>query len=109
MPLVWFGGATRCRPGLGSVNDSEVRVSRRKRSYLLRSSALLGALVSAGVVALSELPATAAAAPTTPPSTVSCGGTISPDAGGPAAGNANPYDYSFSCGTIVTGATPPSG
>jgi hypothetical protein len=75
----------------------------------LRSSALLGALVSAGVVALSELPATAAAAPTTPPSTVSCGGTISPDAGGPAAGNANPYDYSFSCGTIITNATAPTG
>jgi hypothetical protein len=75
---------------------------------VLRSSALLGALVSTGLVALSGLPATAAAAPTTPPSTVSCGGTITPDAGGPAAGNANPYDYSFSCGAIENG-TPPTG
>lgn len=84
-------------------------MSRRKRSYLLRGSALLGALVSTGVVALSELPAAAAAAPTTPPSTVSCSGTIAPDAGGPAAGNANPYDYSFSCVPSITNATDPSG
>ncbi len=95
--------------GLGLVNDLEVRVSRRNRSYLLRSSALLGALVSTGVVALGELPATAAAAPTTPPSTVQCSGTITPDAGGPAAGNANPFDYSFGCAASITGATAPSG
>ena len=70
---------------------------------------LLGALAGVGAAGLSELPGTAAASPTTPPSTVACGGTISPDAGGPAAGNANPYDYSFSCGASITGATDPSG
>jgi hypothetical protein len=61
------------------------------------------------VAALSLLPSSAAASPTTPPSTVSCGGTITPDAGGPAAGNPNPYDYSFSCGAAISGATDPSG
>lgn len=106
-----LGGSAVSLPdgGLSLVNDLEVSVSRRKRSYLLRSSALLGALVTTGVVALSELPATAAAAPTTPPSTVQCSGTISPDAGGPAAGNANPFDYSFGCAASITGATAPSG
>jgi len=84
-------------------------VSRRKRSYLLKSSALLGALVSTGALALSELPGSALAAPTTPPSTVQCSGTITPDAGGPAAGNANPYDYSFGCAASINGATDPSG
>ncbi len=67
------------------------------------------ALVTAGVVALSELPASAVAAPTTPPSTVQCSGTITPDAGGPAAGNPNPFDYSFSCAPPISGATDPSG
>jgi hypothetical protein len=95
--------------GLGLVNTLEVCVSRRKRSYLLRSSALLGALVSTGALALSELPASALAAPTTPPSTVQCSGTIRFDAGGPAAGNANPYDYSFGCASSISGATDPSG
>lgn len=84
-------------------------MSRRKRSYLFRSSALLGALVSTGAVALSALPASAVAAPTTPPSTVQCSGTITPDAGGPAAGNANPFDYSFGCASSINGATDPSG
>src|ERR1700760_1244110 len=92
-----------------SLVNLEVCVSRRKRSYLLRSSVLLGALVSTGVVALSELPASAVAAPTTPPSTVQCSGTITPDAGGPAAGNANPFDYSFVCGSLLAAATSPSG
>lgn len=36
---------------------------------------------------------------------MSCGGTITPDAAGPAAGNANPYDYSFTCGLLSTGTT----
>ncbi len=84
-------------------------MSRCMWSYLFRRLALLGALVSIGVIASSGLPATAAAAPTTPPATVSCGGTIAPDAGGPAAGNANPFDYSFTCGANVSGATDPSG
>ena len=85
-------------------------MSRRKRSYLSRRLVLSsGAALTAGVVGLAQLPANAAASPTTPPSTVQCGGTIRPDAGGPAAGNANPYDYTFSCGPSISGATDPSG
>ena len=49
--------------------------------------------------------ASAVAAPTTPPSTVQCSGTIRPDAGGPAAGNPNPFDYSFSCASSVSATT----
>jgi hypothetical protein len=85
-------------------------VSRRNRSYLSRHLALpLAAVLATGAAALSLLPSSAAASPTTPPSTVSCGGNISPDAGGPAAGNANAYDYSFTCGSSLSGATDPSG
>ncbi len=85
-------------------------MSRRKRSYLpTRLAFSLGALLTAGVVSLSELPASAAASPTTPPSTVQCSGTIKLDAGGPAAGNPNPYDYAFSCASAISGATDPSG
>jgi hypothetical protein len=81
-------------------------VSRRNRSYLSRRLALpLVAALTTGVAALGLLPSSAVASPTTPPSTVSCGGTITPDQGGPAAGNANPYDYSFSCGLLSTGTT----
>ena len=69
----------------------------------------LGTALAAGAASLAQLPSNAAAAPTTPPSTVQCGGTIRPDAGGPAAGNPNPYDYTFSCGASITGATDPSG
>ena len=87
-------------------------MSSRKRSYLLKRLAVpLGAVMTAGTVALCALPSTAAASPTTPPSTVQCSGTITPDAGGPAAGNANPFDYSFACGLLSTGVaeTDPSG
>jgi hypothetical protein len=85
-------------------------VSRRNRSYLFRRLAVpLGVVLTAGVVTLCELPASALASPTTPPSTVQCGGTITPDAGGPAAGNANPFDYSFVCGSSISGATTESG
>ncbi len=85
-------------------------MSRRRRSYLSwRLAVSLGAVLSAGVVSLSELPASAAASPTTPPSTVQCSGTINPDAGGPAAGNPNPYDYTFGCASSISGATDPSG
>jgi hypothetical protein len=61
------------------------------------------------VAALTALPASALAAPTTPPSTTTCSGTIRPDAGGPAAGNPNPFDYQFSCTPAIAGATDPSG
>jgi hypothetical protein len=85
-------------------------VSRRNRSYLSRRLALaFAAVLTTGAATLSVLPSSAAAAPTTPPSTVQCGGTITPDAGGPAAGNPNPYDYSFTCGSSLPGATDPSG
>lgn len=85
-------------------------MSRRKRSYLLRRLAVpLSALLTAGLVTLCELPGTATASPTSPPSTVTCGGTIAPDASGPAAGNPNPFDYSFTCSPSITGATDPSG
>jgi hypothetical protein len=85
-------------------------VSRRNRSYLSRRFALpLAAVLTTGAAALSVLASTAAAAPTTPPSTVSCSGSITPDQGGPAAGNPNPYDYSFSCVPSISGATDPSG
>jgi hypothetical protein len=85
-------------------------VFRRKQWFLSGRLALsLSAVVAAGVVSLSELPASASAAPTTPPSTVTCGGTIRPDAGGPAAGNPNPFDYSFTCAPTISGATDPSG
>jgi hypothetical protein len=94
--------------------------SRREQSYLLRRSVAarpvfarpvlaLGVLASAGVVTVAALPASASASPTTPPSTVACGGTITPDAGGAAAGNPNPYDYSFSCAPSISGATDPTG
>lgn len=85
-------------------------MSRRRPSYPLRRFAVpLGALLTAGVVTLCELPTIAIAAPTTPPSTVNCGGTIKPDAGGPAAGNQNPFDYAFTCSPAISGATDPSG
>jgi hypothetical protein len=85
-------------------------VSDRKRSSLLMRLAVPTATFAvAGIAALSALPSSAAAAPTTPPSTVTCGGTITPDAGGPAAGNANPFDYQFTCGPAISGATDPSG
>jgi hypothetical protein len=85
-------------------------VSRRNRSYLFRRLAVpLGVVLAAGAVTLCELPATASASPTTPPSTVQCSGTITPDAGGPAAGNANPFDYSFACTPSIGGATTESG
>jgi hypothetical protein len=58
---------------------------------------------------LSVFSASAMASPTTPPSTVSCSGTIRPGAGGPAAGNTNPLDYQFSCVPAIAGATDPSG
>jgi hypothetical protein len=69
----------------------------------------LGAVLTVGLLAVTELPSAAMASPTTPPSTVTCGGTIAPDSGGPAAGNPNPYDYSFTCGAAISGATDPSG
>jgi hypothetical protein len=86
-------------------------VSRRKRSYLSRRLAVvLGAVLTVGAVSASELPSSAAASPTTPPSTVvACSGTIRPDAGGPAAGNPNPFDYQFSCRPTIIGAKDPSG
>jgi len=89
----------------------EVRVSDRKRSSLLMRIAGPGALLGTiGAAALIGLPATAlASTPSTPSSLTSCGGTITPDAGGPAAGNANPYDYSFSCSSLSPSATSPSG
>ena len=59
-------------------------------------------------MAMAELPASALAAPTTPPSTVSCSGSISPNAGA-ASGNANGYAYAFSCVPAITGATAQSG
>jgi hypothetical protein len=86
-------------------------VSRRNRSYLSRRLALpLAAVLTTGAAALSVVPASASAAPTTPPSTVQCSGTITPDQGGPAAGNPNPFDYSFVCGPALSGTpTDPSG
>jgi hypothetical protein len=83
----------------------------RKRSIpLVRSAVAVGAALSAGALALGQLPASASAAPTTPPSTTQCSGTIRLDAGGPAAGNPNPYDYTFAClSSIAPGATDPSG
>ncbi len=85
-------------------------MSHSKRSFLVRRVALpLATLGVAGVAALGGLTATASAAsPTTPPSSVTCAGTITPDAGGSAAGNANPFDYQFGCMPSDVGATPPS-
>lgn len=86
-------------------------MSRRKRSYLsTRLAVALGAVLTVGAVSIGLLPASAMASPTTPPSTVAaCSGTIRPDAGGAAAGNANPFDYRFSCRPTIAGATDPSG
>jgi hypothetical protein len=85
-------------------------VSDRKRSSLLmRMVVPVAAFAATGVAAVSALSSSAVAAPTTPPSAVSCGGTITPDAGGPAAGNANPFDYQFSCTPALSGATDESG
>lgn len=85
-------------------------MSHSKRSFLIGRVVLpLATLGVAGLAALGGLTATAAAAsPTTPPSTVTCAGTITPDAGGSAAGNANPFDYQFSCSPTSLGATAPS-
>jgi hypothetical protein len=69
-------------------------------------AALLAAAASA---AMTALPSAALASPTTPPSATSCSGTIRPDAGGPAAGNPNPFDYQFSCVPLSSGAISPSG
>ncbi len=64
------------RPRTGGTT-LEVRVSDRKRSSLLMRLAVPAAvLAAAGIAALSALPSSALAAPTTPPSTVYCGGTI---------------------------------
>lgn len=86
-------------------------MSRRKSSYLsTRLAVSLGAVLTAGVVSLSGLTASATASPTTPPSATQCSGTIKLDAGGPAAGNPNPYDYTFGCASAINaGATDPSG
>ena len=84
----------------------------RKRSSLLMRIAAPGAVIGAiGAAAALSLPLTAEAAstPSTPSSVTQCSGTIAPDASGPAAGNANPFDYSFSCSSISPGATSPSG
>ncbi len=84
----------------------------RKRSSLLIRIAAPGAVIGAvGAAALFGLPMTAVAAstPSTPSSVTQCSGNITPDPAGPAAGNANPYDYSFSCASISPGATSPSG
>lgn len=92
------------------VQTPEVLVTRRKRSYLsTRLVVSVGAMLTAGAVGLGELPASAIASPTTPPSTVQCSGTIAPDAGGPAAGNPNPYDYRFTCASTISSATDPTG
>ncbi len=111
---------TDCRPALGEMT-LEVDVSDLKRrflslvSFVKRGSMrpgvalLLTAASAAAAVAMVELPASAVAAPTTPPSTTSCSGSITPDAGGPAAGNANAYDYRFSCTPAIAGATDPPG
>jgi hypothetical protein len=81
----------------------EVRVFDRKRSSLLIRIAAPGAVIGAiGAAALLGLPST-------PSSVTQCSGTIAPDAAGPAAGNANPFDYSFGCASISPGATSPSG
>jgi hypothetical protein len=70
----------------------------------------IGAVLTAGALSLSELAANAMASPTTPPPATQCSGTIKLDPGGPAAGNPNPYDYAFSCGSAISaGATDPSG
>jgi hypothetical protein len=88
----------------------EVRVSDRKRSSLLtRITASAVTLAAIGAAAMAALPSAALASPTTPPSTVSCSGTIQPDPNGPAAGNPNPFDYQFSCVPTIVGATDPSG
>ena len=85
-------------------------MSDRKRSSLLMRIAVPAVLLaSAGSAAIAALPSAALAAPTTPPSAVQCSGTIAPDPGGPAAGNANPFDYSFSCAPALAGATNPTG
>jgi len=87
---------------------SELPVPTRR--LLKRLAAPAAAFAAVGGVALAAAPASAVAAtPTTPPSTVACSGSINPDANGPAAGNANPYDYSFSCLPAISGATSPSG
>jgi hypothetical protein len=85
-------------------------VSDRKRSSLLaRYMVPVAVLAASWAAILSVFASSAAASPTTPPSTVSCSGTIRPDSGGPAAGNTNPFDYQFSCVPSVTGATDPTG
>jgi hypothetical protein len=82
----------------------------RNLSLLWRVAAPGAMLGTLGAAALLVLPAGAqASTPSTPSSLTSCGGTITPDAGGPAAGNANPYDFSFSCSSLSPGATSPSG
>lgn len=88
-----------------------VHVSDRKwSSSLSRRVAVQAALLMAtGSAAVAALPSAALASPTTPPSAVQCSGTIQPDSGGPAAGNPNPFDYSFSCAAALPGATDPSG
>ena len=85
-------------------------MSGHRWSYRFRRLAVpLGAVFTLGVVTLSELPSSAVASPTTPPSTVTCSGTIRPDSGRSAAGNPNPYDYAFSCAPAISGASDPSG
>lgn len=85
--------------------------TRSGRSHLAaRLAVSIGAVLTAGALSLSALPTDAVASPTTPPSATQCSGTIKLDTGGPAAGNPNPYDYTFSCGAaIAAGATDPSG
>jgi len=90
--------------------DRQSSPQRRHPIARARGAVALGVALSAGALALGGLPASASAAPTTPPSTTQCSGTIRLDAGGPAAGNPNPYDYRFACASsIAPGATDPSG
>ncbi len=83
-------------------------MSNWKRLTRLRAGVPLAVFAVSGAVALAGLPSSALAAPTTPPSTTGCSGSIKSDAGA-AAGNANGFDYQFSCTPAITGATDPSG
>lgn len=83
-------------------------LSRRTARLWRWTASLAAGAVVAGMLSLGAA-AVASAAPTTPPATVSCSGTINPDQNGPAAGNAHPFDYSFSCTPTTPDATDPTG
>ena len=81
--------------------------ARAMQSALCRRGAVIGvALVGCGGgLATAALPAAGAATPVTPASLTNCGGSLSPDSSGKAAGEPYLLDYKITCDGDITAYT----